>query len=309
MSFTEDLVFEFPAVAQKMENVITLSKAYLSYFKDLPMKSGMFNKESPIEKTETTLKNMLNKMNEEYAKVSQQHLTNGTNITTNIVKPLEVLIKDLEAGKKETLKNYVINYKKLANEIQNVTAAGSNLEGVALEKNNAKLNQLEAKLTKAETDYRAAVEKANVTREVLYQTEVPEVLKSCNELISKHFDTFKSYLDQFITYTAELSTVVSDVSGELKTCLEEVNFESDLEEFVKANANCHEIPPLEVDLEGQITEPKTTEVKEESKEEEPKAEEPKEEEPKEEEPKEEEPKEEEPKEEEPKAEEPKEEAE
>ncbi|EMD45504.1 Hypothetical protein EHI5A_061680 [Entamoeba histolytica KU27] len=315
MSDFTNLIYEFPAVSTKMENIVILTKAYIAYFKErasleneygkgihtqstVPMKTSLFNKENPVDKTESTLKAMLETINSESEKIGQKHLETASKILNEIVKPLEALVKDIEVGKKKLINDTnksinshnalvtaaekaKVNYKKAVTEHKNAVEAGKTLEGPAQEKNNIKIGQLDAKVKKLEADYRAAVDKANTTREVLYQTELPEVLKGCQELISKHYETFKAVLDQFVVTHIELSTIIADVSQRLRGNMEHVSYEADLEEFIKANLNVHEIKNIELELEEATapTEEKKEEtpVEEEKKEETPIEEEKKEE--------------------------------
>ena len=300
MSQFTDLVYEFPSIATKLENVVLLTKRYITYFKDRasierdyangisktntqPAKKSAFTRESPVDKLEATLKGMLEKMNVENEKIAAKHLETYTKLMAEVVKPLEILLKDIESGKKKLVNDTTksinthqalvaasqkakMNYKKAVADHKNAVEAAKGLEGPALDKANAKVGQLDAKVKKLEGDYRAAVDKANTAKEVLYTTELPEVLKGCQELIHKHFDGFKAVIEIYVNNHNELSTVVAGTAEEIRQSLEQISFEKDLEEFVNANAGKNIVNNVELELEEAVEE-KKEEVVEEKKEE------------------------------------------
>ena len=292
-----DLVYEFPAIATKLENVVVLTKKYISYYKDRasierdyangitktntqPQKKGV-PQPSIVDKVETTLKTMLEKLNTENEKLAQKHLETYTKIMTEIVKPLETLLKDIENGKKKLVNDTnksihahqslvaasekaKLNYKKAVTEHKNAVEASKGLEGPALDKANVKVAQLDAKVKKLEGDYRAAVDKANTAKEVLYTTELPEVLKGCQELINKHFEGFKAAIEIYVNNHNELSTVIAGTAEEIRQALEQISFEKDLEEFVNDNNGKHIVNNVELELEGEHKNEPVEEKKEET---------------------------------------------
>ncbi|ELP83822.1 hypothetical protein EIN_197350 [Entamoeba invadens IP1] len=275
MTSLNSLVYDFPVVAEKMDDVVTLTKMYITYFKDraalenvygkginyqgsAPVKSGIFHSRSnPIEKTDPSLKEVLNKLNEHSINIGRAHLNTSALITNEIIKPMEVMVKNLETGKKKLVRDALkeINYHKAqsasaaklnANYLKMMTEYRASVEletvltGQQKQKQHTRVVRNAAKVKKIRSDLKACLDKVENLRVEIYEFKIPQILKICNQLISNHYDSFKEAVSCYIASCGDLCKIRVEAVEAMNKCIENLSFPKDLEMF--ATHNCKMTP-------------------------------------------------------------------
>ena len=299
------LTYEFESVAKKLDFLSHFTSGYaelfhqranceLAYAHALNSQCGqpvktrhLIQKDIPLDRIEETMKGALKSFNEETLKVAQKHQEIGNIFLEQIAKPLDAMQRNIELNKRKIVNDFLgidkkhktlikaaekcqENYKKLVNDHKQVTTQlETNTNPSLIDKLFSKKNQLETKIQQAEVAYKQSVEKANQCGEETYGEPVKKMIRSAIELIKAQFEEMKNVMNVVSAQLGELLPVQESSFAKMKDEIAKIDFEKDLDEFIKNVGNAHSAYILAVKLEtvGQPGEKKEEQPVEEKKEE------------------------------------------
>ncbi|EMD44807.1 Hypothetical protein EHI5A_131520 [Entamoeba histolytica KU27] len=290
---TATLTYEFESIAKKLDYLQHLTKGYASLFQQrgnteieyakhliqqcsTPMRVGtlLLKKEVPLDSLENTMKSALTAFNTETLKVAQRHNEMGVIFIEQVSKPLENLQRTLELNRKRIVNEYLVKhknhqlliknaeksaeqYKKAVNELKQITSqlnTAMTQNVTMVDKLVARKQQAVTRVQTAENNYKQAVEKANAFGEEMYGEPVKKINESAIELIKNQFDSAKNVFGIVATQLTEIVPIEDEAYKTLKTEVDKMSYEEDLEQFVKANANVHSAYVLSVELDTTLNE-------------------------------------------------------
>jgi len=272
MAVCRDFSYFFRKKAQLEEE---FGKQLSVLCKQLPNSSqSLFSKSPPaLEKEATTLKAAFLGMQEASSKMATQHLEFAAKIISNICQPIDTFVKTKE-NEKKTLLNTGQKYTKLFKDAQ-LNAVKAREQYVkyfkeceeckeayakALSESNSAVDQKKAKLQidklkerqqlaekKVEFSVKAyddAVEKANNTSNIYFNTQLPQLLDQYQELEESRFFTLSAALKCYATIQETCSTTQVEQANLMALSIASANLSNDLKEFVDAFKDSTKRPPL-----------------------------------------------------------------
>ncbi|EDR24115.1 hypothetical protein, conserved [Entamoeba dispar SAW760] len=287
------LTYEFESIAKKLDYLQHLTKGYASLFQQrgnteieyakhliqqcsTPMRVGtlLLKKEVPLDSLENTMKSALTAFNTETLKVAQRHNEMGVVFIEQVSKPLENLQRILELNRKRIVNEFLLKnknhqlliksaeksaeqYKKAVNELKQITSqlnTAMTQNVTMVDKLVARKQQAVTRVQTAENNYKQAVEKANAFGEEMYGEPMKKINENAIELIKNQFDSAKNVFGIVATQLTEIVPIEDEAYKTLKTEVDKMNYEEDLEQFVKANANVHSAYVLSVELDTTLNE-------------------------------------------------------
>ena len=289
----DQLLYEYIAVSQRVENVEIVTRFYanlfqqrgmaeLDYAKKIdsecksPIKDGniLFPKYVQIDVFDTNFKNALNSFNTNSLKCAEKHRALGVVLIEQVAKPLENLYKTLDLNKKRVFGDFnnlqknsqgliriaekaKAQYLRSVNEYKEVSAQLNNAmthNVQMVDRLVTKKQQVAAKVKRNEEIYKQAVENSNKFQVEMYGEPMKKIINSCIELINTQYAGFKNTMEIVSNNCYDLAPAAEEAYKALKEDCAKMNYEEDFAEFVKANAGVHKAFTLEAQIENVLEE-------------------------------------------------------
>eukprot|EP01111_Echinosteliopsis_oligospora_P019262 TRINITY_DN922_c0_g1_i1.p1 TRINITY_DN922_c0_g1~~TRINITY_DN922_c0_g1_i1.p1 ORF type:complete len:329 (-),score=126.74 TRINITY_DN922_c0_g1_i1:33-1019(-) len=289
--FSEDLWDGFNAVAAKTEQSVKVvqditeflqkraaieanyAKELAALCKQAPGAGGLFSKGAAIDKESKTLKAAFLTIQEEGAKIAAHHQEFSAKITSEVVKPLELFIKQKDNDRKKAIAEAQKKikaqqeakgnadkikeaYMKAMKEAEQATeahekaklelsGAPDNKKFVENEKKaGQKATPLVEKGKQLEQQYQKAVETSNDTATALYRTHLPPSIESLQTFESEKYTQVKTVLEEYQKALKAVPSSVLERSEDMQKHLDALDMEEDFKEFTEANKSGKSEPEL-----------------------------------------------------------------
>jgi chemotaxis protein histidine kinase CheA len=292
IKFSEELLNSFDAVNTKSEVGLQIVKDMVEFYKKraaleesyakglaglhktMPG-SGLFTKETPIQKEMKTLRTALLGTNEVGLKVSEQHQELCNKILNDICKQLEAWIKTKDTERKKISGEGQKHIKTVADAKGAVAKNKENCEKLVKESEKAKealmkaekdeinqpdnkklqpvtrkashnYNQAVDKVKAADQAYQASVKKANEELDSFRKEKMPVVLEQFQKFEEERWNTMLSSVRTYKNLYLALPPAISDYIGkDLNGLIENAKIDEDLTEFVKATKKEEKVEVIE----------------------------------------------------------------
>jgi len=258
-----------------------------------------FSKDPAINKETKSLRSAILAISEKSMPILEQHNAIIATISNDIVKELDLFIKNKDPERKkiiaegQKLVKGAIDAKNAASKAKDFYEKAMKESELAMDaflkaeseevsqpdlkrlkevtkRASQKQKQLEEKAKTLETAYQSAINFANSELENFYSNKIPEIIEKLQTIEEDHWNLLLSSVQIYSNCHSALPDVFTNQITELNSIIEVANLDSDFKEFVSSNQKDRDsqstLEPIEfISYKGKYTKEETTDKTDEKK--------------------------------------------